>query len=269
VSRFGTLLMLDVRLLLTRGLFRTVAASCILAALVAVAAAGNQPGGAWWRLAQANRVTVPLLLSFGAILGAVSLSGDAAAGSLRGVLMRPVSRSAIVLSRALVLTAGVAVVHAASMLSALALAAALDDFSVITYGSGDLAVPLISRDELAAAVPSLLALALPSLVCAALIGLMVGATWGDPSSCTIGALLLVLFPYVIETVFGASTPWAFTHGATLGASVFSELAEGVTTRLGVVSSREEIAWAACSPLALGAATIAMACGAFTLRDFRN
>jgi hypothetical protein len=269
MNRFGALLRLDARLLLKRALFRTVAIASILAAVIAVVVSSGQPGGGWWRLAQAVRVIVPLLLSFGGILGAVSLAGDAASGSLRGVLMRPVSRSAVVISRAVVLGLGVAAVYAVSVLVALALSAVLDRFGSITYGTGDLATDLISREEILRASVWLVATALPALVCATLIGLMVSAWWNDPSSSTICALLLVLSPYVVETVFGASTPWAFTHGATFGAGVFSDLAEGVTTRLGIASDPAALLRPLWSPVAFGAAAVAGGCAVFAARDFRS
>jgi hypothetical protein len=268
VSRFGSLLALDARLLLKRALFRTVAAASLAAVAIAVLAAGGQPGGGWWRLAQAVRVVVPLLLSFGAILGAVSIAGDAASGSLRGVLTRPVSRSEVVVSRAVVLALGVAAVYAASVLGALLLSSALDAFGSIKYGTGEMAPDLVTREELRHASVRLIALALPGLVCAVLVGLAVGSCWNDPSSATICALLLVLSPYVLEAVFGTPAPWAFTHGATLGAAVLSDLAEGVTTRLQVVEDPGVLAPAVWRPLAAGAAAVAAGCAALSLRDFR-
>jgi hypothetical protein len=269
VNRFGPLLALDARLLLKRPLFRTVAIASLLASVVAVLLSGGQAGGGWWRLAQAVRVIVPLLLSFGAILGAVSLAGDAASGSLRAVMMQPVSRSAIVASRAAVLSIGVVLVYAASVLAALLLCLLLDRFSSITYGTDELAPDLISREELLRASVRLLLIALPALLCSALVGLMVSSWWNDPSSSTICALLLVLSPYVVETVFGATTPWAFTHGATLGATVFSELAEGVTTKLGLVSNAQVILPALWVPLGAGLLAVALGCVVFSRRDFRG
>jgi hypothetical protein len=268
VSRFGALLGLDAKLLLKRALFRTVAGASVLAAVTAVAASGGTAGGGWWRLAQGVRVIVPLLLAFGAILGAVSLAGDAAAGSLRAVLMRPVSRTAVVVSRAVVLSLGMTAVYLVSVLSALLLSLALDRFGSITYGTGELAPDLISREELLRSAVRLIAIALPALVCATLIGLMVSSWWNDPSSSTICALLLVLSPYVVETVFGATVPWAFTHGATFGAAVLSELAEGVTTRLGVVTDLRSLVRPIWMPLGVGLVAVAGACAAFTVRDFR-
>jgi hypothetical protein len=183
--------------------------------------------------------------------------------------MRPVSRGAVVTSRAIVLAIGITVVYAASVGVALLLAMALDRFGAVSFGSGETAVDLISREELAAAVPRLIAVVLPALVCSALIGLMVSSAWNDPASCTICALLLVLLPWVVENVFGTPAPWAFTQGATLGSTVLSELAEGVTTRLGVVSETGRLLRTSALPLAVGAGVVAAGAASFSLRDFKG
>lgn len=263
------LLRLDARLLLARPLFRTVAVASVLAALIAAATSGGEPGAGWWRVAQAVRVTVPLLLSFGAILGAVSLAGDASTGALRGVMMRPVSRTAVVTSRAIVLAAGVAAVYAVSILAAWLLAAAVDRFPSITYGTEAGAPDLITQAELLNAAPRLVLVALPALMCAALLGLMVSAFWNDPSSATICALMLVLSPYVVETVFDASSSWAFTHVATSGASVLKELAEGVTTRLSAANDLGVLLTPAWVPIACGMIAIVIGSIVFSVRDFRG
>jgi hypothetical protein len=267
VKHLAALVSLDARLLFKRALFRTVAVASVLGAAVAVLLSGGERGEGWWRLARAIQVVIPLLLSFGAILGAVSLAGDAATGSLRSVLTRPVSRTAVVCSRALVLALGIALVYAASILAALALSAVLDRFGPIrheVYGT-----ELVSREDLARAAAWLVAVALPALVCSALVGLMVSACWNDPSSSTICALLLVLTPYLLATVFDVSTPWVFTQRATVGAGVFLELAEGKLERLDILTDARALLRAIALPMGAGAAATAVGCAVFSSRDFRG
>lgn len=266
MSRFASLFALDARLLFKRTLFRTVALASVLAAVVAVLLSGGTRGEAWWRFARAVQVVIPLLLSFGAILGAVSLAGDAAAGSLRGVLMRPVSRTAVVVSRALVLALGIGFVYAVSLLAALALSAILDRFGPIThevYGT-----ELVATADLVRSASWLVAVALPALVCSALVGLMVSACWNDASSSTICALLLVLTPYLLATVFDVSTPWVFTQRATVGANVFLELAEGKLERIGILSDAAALLRAIAVPAGAGVVVTALGCAVFSKRDFR-
>jgi ABC-2 type transport system permease protein len=214
-------------------------------------------------------VVVPLLLSFGAVLGAVSLAGDAASGSLRAVLVRPVSRPAVVLSRAAVLALGLTAVYAASILVALLVATAIARFDSVTLGTGDLASELIPRGDLLRVAPRLVALALPALVCSALVGLMVSSWWNDPSSSAICALLLVLSPYLVEVLSVESSPWLFTHGAAFGSSVLSELAGGVARRLAIASSWRDLWLPFSMPLLAGAAAVAAGCITFSMRDFRG
>jgi hypothetical protein len=273
VRPFGALLALDARLLFKRTLFRTVTIASVLAATVAALATGARDGdvhsGAWLRLSQAVSVVVPLLLSFGAVLGAVSLAGDAASGSLRGVLVRPVSRTGVVLSRAFVLAAGLTAVYAVSILVSLLASAAVDRFDAVTLGTGELASELIPREDLVRVVPRLIAMALPALICSTLVGLMVSACWSDPSSSAISALLLVLSPYLVEALAVESSPWMFTHGAAFGSSVLSELAGGVARRLAIASNWGDLWIPFLTPLLTGAAAVAAGCVVFSVRDFRN
>jgi hypothetical protein len=98
---------------------------------------------------------------------------------------------------------------------------------------------------------------------------MVSACWNDPSSSTICALLLVLTPYLLATVFDVSTPWVFTQRATVGAGVFLELAEGKLERLSMLTDGAALARAIAIPAGAGLAAIAAGCAVFSSRDFRG
>src|SRR5262249_48101321 len=115
----------------------------------------------------------------------------------------------------------------------------------------------------------LVVVALPALVCSALVGLMVSACWNDPSSSTICALLLVLTPYLLTTVFDLSTPWVFTQRATVGAEVFLQVADGRLEKLEVLTDATALVWASVIPAAAGALATAAGCAVFSARDFRG
>jgi hypothetical protein len=272
MTRFGSLLSFDARLVFSRALFRTIQVAAVLAAVLAVSAGSSHDAevhaGAWLPLSQALSVVMPLLLAFGSVLGAVSLAGDAASGSLRTVLTRPVSRPAIVLSRAVVLGVSLSALYAATMLVALLCAGWRADFAPITSAISELAPPVVPREDLVRAATVAFLLGFPAILCAAMIGLMLGAWWNDPALAAVCALLVVLSPYLAELLRIASSSWVFTHGAVFGASVLSELASGDTTRLGTVSDGRNLLVPLLVPLATAAVAVAAGCAVFSRRDFK-
>jgi ABC-type transport system involved in multi-copper enzyme maturation permease subunit len=271
VTGFARLFAFDWRLLHRRALFRTIEAATVLAAILAVFAGGGHDAsvhsGAWLPLSQAISVVMPLLLASGAVLGAVSLSGDAASGSLRAVLTRPVSRSAIVLSRAAALGLALFLVYGASLFVAFLCASSRGDFDGVTFG--ELATPVAPREDLVRAANVAFMLGFPAILCATMIGLMLSTWWNDPALSAVCALMLVLAPYLAEVLRIASGPWIFTHGTVFGASVLAEFASGDTTRLGIISDGRNLLVPFLVPLGGALVAIAAGCAVFSRRDFKG
>lgn len=270
MTGFTRLFAFDWRLLHRRALFRTIEAATILAAVLAVFAGGSRDpmvhAGAWVPLSQAISVVMPLLLASGAVLGAVSLSGDAASGSLRAVLTRPVSRSAIVTSRAAALGLALLHVYCASLFIAFLCAWSRGNFDGVTFG--ELATPVAPREDLMRAANVAFMLGFPAILCATMIGLTLSTCWNDPALSAVCALLLVLAPYLAEVLRIASGSWIFTHGTVFGASVLAEFASGDLTRLGIISDGRNLFVPFLVPLGAAAVAVAAGCFVFTRRDFK-
>jgi hypothetical protein len=227
MNRFAPLLALDVRLVCGRPLFR---AACFAAAAAGALAAFLAEGAAFLKLARAATVLVPLVASFGALLGAGSLSGDLASGALRAVLLRPVSRGAAALSRAASLLFAQAFVVVAGAAGAYCVARVQGEFGPVVYGTGEEAVELLSAAETAAAALRAGALALPGLFAAPLLGLAVGAWIDDPAAAALAALALILGPALLGPVTTAAAAVSPVAAGAEAAAIFAELAEGVQTR---------------------------------------
>ena len=225
--RLGSLLALDARLLAGRPLFR---AALVLAALLGGSAAASAEGSAYVRLARGLSVLLPLTAAFGALLGAASLPGDLQSGALRAVLLRPLPRTAIALSRAFWLVVAQAAIVLAGGLAAYLAAKSSAPFGAVLHGEGIEAVQLLSAAEVSEFASRAVVLALPGLLAAPLIGFAVGAFLDDPAAAALTALALVLGPILAGAVADMSFPFAPSAAGAEALSILAELAEGVQTR---------------------------------------
>ncbi len=225
--RLRSLLALDARLLAGRPLFR---AALGLAAVLGAAFAATADGTAYVRFARGLAVLLPLTAAFGALLGAASLPGDLQSGALRAVLLRPLPRVAIALSRAFWLVLAQGAIVLAGGLAAYLAAKHSASFGAVMHGEGIEAVELISAAEIADLASRAVRLALPGLLAAPLIGFAVGAFLDDPAAAALTALALVLGPVLAGAVTDATFAFAPSAAGAEALSILSELAEGVQTR---------------------------------------
>ncbi len=263
------LLRLDFRLLVSRPLYRTVIAAGIGAAALIAISAEHEGSGAWWKLAQSVRLLVPLELAFGAVIGAVSLAGDAASGALRGIMMRPVSRTAIVVSRATTLVSGMALAYAVAIITATVCAAIADDFGAITYGEGEATAELVGAAELRRDVPRLILLSFPAILCAPLIGLALSAIFEDAATAAVLGLVAALSPFLADAFAGAAQGWLFTHAAVESIATVSQLSEGILTGVEGTRGGGFLLHSVAIPFACGTLAVVVAGIVFRRRDFQS
>jgi hypothetical protein len=259
---FRALCALDLRLTFGRTLFR---AALVVAAAAAAAAAAFGDGTAYVRLARGLALLAPLSAAFGALLGAASLAGDAASGALRAVLLRPVSRPQVVLSRAVALVLAQAALLAVGALAAYFAARAGGAFGPVVHGDGDAAFELLSATEIADAARRAALLAVPGALASALVGLAVGAFCDDAATAALVALGGVLVP-AFAGAAGAATPWAWGAPGATALSVFGELAEGVQTRQALLFGADLARASALVPVAWTSAALAAAAARLARRD---
>jgi hypothetical protein len=250
---FVSLLWLDLRLLWRRRLARYVLAAAVIGVVSSVLWSEAVTGEGFKVVGAAARFLAAVLIGLTTVQGAVSLSGDAGSGALRAVLMRPVGRPAVFLSRALVHGAYVVLVYACGVVLACVLAGA-------TVGYGDVMrheYVVMPRAEMQEFALLLLLLPLPALLVPPLLGLCLSVGTDDAATVIVLALLFTVGPMLFGLVGGSLAPWLFTERVLHPLIALSLLAEGVQLEADLVSSPSYGAAAIWQPAAWCAGLVAL------------
>ncbi len=198
------------RIVRSRGAIAALALPALVAAAAVVsrwssaaAAAAEVEGGAvattttvtaFEGVAYGLRAGLPVLALVLAALASQSLAGEDARGTLRNVLLRPVSRTQVAVGKAVALLVSAVMSHALLAAVTLGAAALLFDFTDVSevLFNGEL-FPLVAAEELHAPLRQALARTLPAVLGCGAVGLMVGALVRGPAAALgVSALGLIL-----------------------------------------------------------------------------
>jgi ABC-type transport system involved in multi-copper enzyme maturation permease subunit len=272
VTGLATLAGLEVRSLLARrGLWAAVVLAAVAAMLGAVAGlhadggSSSQAVNGWRCLAYGMGPGILFASMAALLLGSQSISGEADDGSLRALLTRPVSRTAVLLGKAVALALAAVLLTAAAYLGAVLVGSLGAEFGdVVQYWDG---LPVAGGGTAASVMwrrSLVLALCTPwTVLAAAWLGLLVSAVSDRGGASATAALFLGMPLALLSTQNWSWCRWLFPW--PLGASWLQfERAAGAFSTRGWLEA--PVAAAAWLPLVTAALLLAAALGWFRRRD---
>lgn len=265
MSGFGSAVRLFTALLRARLLPRFVVAATLGTALLASFASSAKPGDGFAALAAVADLVVILVLTFGAVLGAVTIAQDATSTALRAILIRPVGRTTILLAHAVVLSAFLLALYVLSV----GLAAPIIGAHV---GFGDVRLEefvITPKAAMSSLALRLLLLPIPGLLVAPLLGLAVSVLVDDVAAAVVAALGLTTGPVVYGRLIGDLPAGTWLYRALHPLEILAALATGDTTRETLVASTAYAVEATLIPFAWGAGLLALALAIFSRREIRG
>ena len=266
MNGFLALLRLETRLLFVRGLPRILFIAVVAIALLHGLTGTDQEGQGWQRIASGVRTCSAVLIAMLAVLGGLSIAGDAQEGALRAVLMRPVGRARVLASRGVVLVVFGILLYGLGV-GILVLCARLGP------GLGDVRLPdyplpLLPEADIAAHTWRLGLACLPAILAAPLLGLCASVLLDDASSTVVLALLATLGPLLFGTLAGELPDWVFIEGVRMPAALLVNLAEGITTEEGAAQGPALWTTSAWWPFVWAAGSLLLATIVFKVREIR-
>jgi ABC-2 type transport system permease protein len=229
MSGYFSLVRLDAALLSRRRLPRWVAGAALYAVFLSTLFADVDDGEGYRAVAGSARLLAAMLVIFCSVLGAVSISGDAATGSLRAVMIRPVGRSAVVLAHATTTAAFTALLYMMCIATAWVVARFAFGFDDVTYSTslGEFPIASLDSDSMDSLQLRMLALALPALIVPPLLALCVSTTTDDPATGVVLALVITAGPLIFGLITDARLEWLFTDQALHPINTLADLSRGI------------------------------------------
>ncbi|MAG57219.1 MAG: hypothetical protein CMJ83_13075 [Planctomycetes bacterium] len=237
MSGFWSLLRLDLALLRRRRLPRWIAGGALGSVVLSIAFSSAGDGEGARLVASALRFLVAVIIGLTTVLGAVSISGDAASGALRGVMLRPVGRPAVVLAHATATSLFVMAIYVTGLIIALVAGSTLCGYGDVLYEE----YVVIGADEMAGFMFRLVLLPLPALLIPPLLALCISTRMDDGATAVVLALVATVGPLLFGFVSGDVPEWVFTERAMHPATVLGKLAQGYQLDADRVDSVEYIA----------------------------
>lgn len=249
-------LVLQLALLRVRWMPRLILIAAPLAAGTAVLLSASREGEGYQVLAESLSAVTVVLLVLGALQGALAMTADASDGALRGVLLRPISRSAVVVGHALIGSALMVSGYLLGLIAAWILASTVVGLGPAVHHS----YVILDKEVLLGYAGRLMLLPLPGLLAGVLVGLTVSALLTDVAASVVLALALVPGPVLLAQVAPDMPAWLFTERALHPLRVLGELAAGEELQRALVDRGSYIALEILQPLA--ACLLALAVGLF-------
>ncbi|MEE2711657.1 MAG: hypothetical protein VX913_02680 [Planctomycetota bacterium] len=268
MSGLFALIRLDAALLMRRRLPRWIAGTTVFAAVVATLFSGVGDGEGYQAVAAAARLIAATLVGLTSVLGAVAISGDAASGALRAVMVRPVGRPAVVLAHAITCAAFSVALYCVCVSIAWITARYAFGFSDVMYRSSLGVFPIQGLEEEAMNTLQLrlLLLALPALAIPPLIALCISAVTDDAATAVVLALMVTLGPLLFGLITDETIAWLFTERALHPLNSLAELAKGVQLHQDVVSDAAYTWQSVWQPGCWILACVAVSCTLFRSRE---
>lgn len=237
MSGWFALIRLDVALLIRRRLPRWIAGTTVFAAVLATLVSGVDDGEGYRAVAAAARLVAAILVGLTSVLGAVAISGDAASGALRAVMVRPVGRPAVVLAHAITTAAFSIALYLVCVSIAWVTARFAFGFDDVMYRSSLGIFPIQGLEEGSMNVLQfrLLLLAAPALAVPPLLALCVSTVTDDAATAVVLAMMATLGPLLFGLLTDETLGWLFTERALHPLNTLAELSKGVQLHQEVVA----------------------------------
>ncbi len=229
MNGFLSLVRLYAALLRRRRLPRWVAAAALYSAFLSTLFAGVEDGQGYQAVASSTRLLVAMLVILCSVLGAVSISGDATSGALRAVMIRPVSRVAVVLAHGTTITAFTTILYLLCVSTSWLVALVAFGFDDVTYSTnlGEFPIPSLDSGSMNLIQVRLLALALPALVVPPLLALCVSTRTDDPATSVVLSLIVSVGPLIFGLITDARAEWLFTDQVLHPINTLADLSRGI------------------------------------------
>lgn len=262
------LVRLDAALLMRRRLPRWIAGTTIFAAVFSTLFSGVDDGEGYRAVASSARLLASTLVGLTSVLGAVAISGDAASGALRAVMVRPVGRPAVVLAHAITTAAFAIALYLVCVSIAWLTARFAFGFEDVMYRSslGVFAIQGLDKESMNVLQLRLLLLSAPALAIPPLIALCISAVTDDAATAVVLALMVTLGPLLFGLITDESLEWLFTERALHPLNSLAELAEGVQLHQEVVSETAYLWQSFWQPGCWLVACLAISVGLFKRRE---
>jgi ABC-2 type transport system permease protein len=166
------------------------------------------------------------------LYAATSVSGEATAGTLKLVLVRPVGRVRFLLAKAVFLVALAFVLALIVSIAAWILGHELGGYGdIMEEGLGDALIPRLEAARIGTKPYVALALGLLPLLAYGALGLLISSLTTNSATAVTSAILVCLpLLYVLPVSLPSSEPYLFTQYATRYIDVTAEFAKGFDER---------------------------------------
>ncbi|MEK7466901.1 MAG: ABC transporter permease subunit [Planctomycetota bacterium] len=217
-----------------------------------------------------------LVSVFAVVIASLSLSGEASQGTYRMILVRPVTRTDVFISKALVIAVVVIVLFiATALLSYLMLhlvhgfwrdgsyLSPLNEGRYTLMGEEVLSDPNRAKEVLAADFRLAMTLSILPLLASGFFGLLISSIFDNTGAAVGLAMFLAIALYGFATVDRQAGKYVFSHSLEYGLTVAKHRAEGYSDRKW---EDEEIQRTWMVPLLSGVVFLGAAYGIFVKRD---